>query len=193
MIDVALSFIRDYILTEISGTAGVIISSLPKDPDGDNHTDNIFITLLNIEEEKVIKSQAAYRPYSDTSVRLYNPEIRLNLYLLFTAQFQKITYISSLKYISQVITIFQGKNVFTNDDFTVVSPPDYNGGLQKLIVELYSPTFEQNNQIWQILGSRMMPFVLYKVRMITLIDPDGDYVRQTEIVQGININLTPGH
>jgi len=193
MIDVALSFLRDYLTTEIDSSVGVTISSLPTNPDTDNTTDNIYITLLNLEEERVLKSQLKYRPYSNTAVRQYNPDIRLNLYLLFTAQFQKMNYLTSLKYISEVITIFQGKNVFNWEDFTTVCPPDYAPGLQKLIVELYSPTFEQNNQIWQILGSRMMPFVLYKVRMITLHDTDGDYIRQTEIVQGINVNITTGH
>jgi hypothetical protein len=183
MIDVALTFINDYIVSEISSSVTVKVASLPKDPDS-NTTDNIYITLLNVEEERVIKSQPAYKPYSNSAVRLYNPEIRLNLYLLFTAQFSPSQYLSGLKYISKVISIFQGKYVFTTDDFGTTY-----AGLEKLIVELYSPTFEQNNQIWQILGSRMMPFVLYKVRMVSLVDTDDDYVRQIEIVQGINFDL----
>jgi len=197
MIDVALTFIKDYLVAEFTGSGvGVSISSLPKDPDTDNSSDNIFITLLNLEEEKVIRSQPAYKPapfpFTDTRVRLVNPEIRLNLYLLLTAQFKKENYLSSLRYISKTIATFQGRNVFTKDYFASMIPPGDYPGIEKLIVELYSPTFEQNNQIWQILGSRMMPFVLYKVRMIVLEDDydDDDFVREVPLVQAINTDIS---
>lgn len=192
MIDVALNFVKRFLTDEIAAraTAGpeVALSSLPKDPD-ENNKDKIFITLLNIEEEKTLRNHPVYSTdiVTSTKLNLKNAEIRLNLWVLFTAQFDKERYESALKFISLIITIFQGRYVFEDTDFNT---DEKDAGLEKLIVELSSPSFDQNNQIWQTLGSKLVPFALYKVRMIVLIDTEAPVIRSTNIIQGIDLSLT---
>ena len=38
--------------------------------------------------------------------------------------------------------------------------------MKKLIVELYSYSFEQQYNFWTILGAKYLPSVLYKVRLL---------------------------
>ena len=191
MIDTTLNFVKRFLTDEIAAraTAGpeVVLSSLPKDPD-DNTKDKIFITLLNIEEEKTLRNHPSYStdPGNATKLNLKNAEVRLNLWMLLTAQFDKDRYESALKFISLIITIFQGRFVFEDTDFNT---EETEAGLERLIVELCSPTFDQNYQIWQTLGSKLVPFALYKVRMVVLIDKEAPIIRSTNIIQGIDLAL----
>ncbi len=90
MIDTTLNFVKRFLTDEITAraTAGpeVVLSSLPKDPD-DNTKDKIFITLLNIEEEKTLRNHPSYStdPGNATRLNLKNAEVRLNLWMLLTA------------------------------------------------------------------------------------------------------------
>jgi hypothetical protein len=192
MIDVSLNFIKRVLTTQIAARtqAGpeVTLSSLPKDPD-DNSKDKIFITLFNVEEDKTLRNYPAYTvdAGNSTKLNLKNAEVRLNLWVLFTAQFGKDRYESALKFISLIITIFQGKYVYEDTDFTA---QEKTAGLEKLILELSSPSFDQSNQIWQTMGSKMVPFVLYKVRMAVILDKDAPVIRSTNIIQGIDITLS---
>ena len=40
--------------------------------------------------------------------------------------------------------------------------------IEKLIVEMISLTFEQQNHMWGTLGAKYLPSVLYKVRMLVV-------------------------
>jgi hypothetical protein len=192
MIDISLNFIKRVLTTQIAARtqAGpeVVLSSLPKDPD-DNSKDKIFITLFNVEQDKTFRNLPVYSVDAGNfnKLNLKNAEISLNLWVLFTAQFGKDRYESALKFISLIITIFQGKNVYEDLDFTVA---EKNAGLEKLILELNSPNFDQSNQIWQTMGSKMVPFVLYKVRLIVILDKEAPVIRSTNIVQGIDLTLS---
>ncbi|MCD6063154.1 MAG: hypothetical protein K0R82_1065 [Flavipsychrobacter sp.] len=192
MIDVSLNFIKRILNTQIDArtTAGpeVELSSLPKDPDT-NSKDQIFITLFNVEQDKTFRNLPVYSvdPGNSTKLNLKNAEITLNLWVLFTAQFKKDNYESALKFISLLITIFQGKNVYEDVDFTAA---EKTAGLEKIILELNSPNFDQSNQVWQTMGSKMVPFVLYKVRMIAILDKEAPIIRSSSIVQGIDLSLS---
>lgn len=191
MIHTTLNFLAAYLTKEIEkrSAAGpkAVLASLPKEPD-DNTDDKIFVTLYSIEEEKVLKSHAAYFPDAahPNRIHLHNPEIRLNLWVLFTAQFKKEDYESALRFISQLVTIFQGKYVFEETDFTTAEKA---AGLEKIVLELHSPNFDQNNQIWQTMGSKMVPFAIYKVRIVVMLDKEAPHVRSSELVQGIDLEL----
>jgi hypothetical protein len=130
------------------------------------------LSLINIEEDRVNKDQrTAYRnPEGD--VEHYNPEIKLNLYILISANFAAGdaggtanttgVYAEGLKQLSYVIGFFQGKNVFTTDN-----SPTLDSSIKKLIVELYSSSFEQQYNFWTVVGAKYLPSVLYRVRMLT--------------------------
>ena len=188
MIHVAMNFLKTFLNKELnsklglsSGTVSVKITSVNKDTAPDN---KIHLTLVNIEEEKTLKNQNYYRKVSPDNDfhSVINPEIKLNLYILISAQFETNNYSEALKQISYIITIFQGKNVFNQTDLTVDAQP-----LETLIVDLYSQTIEQINGLWQAMGSNPVPAVMYKVRL--LIMQDDKILDQSPEVKGIGIEL----
>jgi hypothetical protein len=132
-------------------------------PDGKLATEDksIVITLVNVEEERMAKSQNAVSVSSNGNVSLVNPEIKLNLFILISTNFQN--YDTGIQYLSAVVRCFQANNVFTKEKVPAMDP-----AIQKLIVELYTLNFEQQNHLWGSLGAKYMPSVLYRVRLITI-------------------------
>lgn len=188
MIHIALNFLRQYLNKEINNKLGlaagndsVRVTPVNKDSAPDN---KIYLTLINIEEEKILKSQNYYRKAApgDDFLSVVNPEIKINLYILASAHFETGNYLEALKQISYVITAFQGKNVFSQTDLT----PEARS-LETIIVELYSQTIEQNNGLWQALGSSPVPAVLYKVRLLSI--QDDKPLGEVSEVKGIGIDL----
>lgn len=133
---------------------------------------SLGLSLINIEEERVFKDQkTTFINQSGTSETM-NPEIKLNLYILISANFQDddnstpttVDYEEGLKQLSYVISFFQSKNVFTPDNSPEMAGKDPH--LRKLVVELYSYSFEQLYNFWSVVGTKYLPSVLYRVRLI---------------------------
>ena len=128
------------------------------------------LSLVNIEEEKIFKEQNTSYINGDGQVEYRNPELKLNLYILISANYQSAddgsgdAYYQGLKQLSYIISFFQAKNVFTNDNSPGLAAEDPN--IKKLILELYSYSFEQMYNFWSVLGTKYLPSVLYKVRML---------------------------
>ena len=163
MIDVALKFLRDYLNQEITVPANpAVLANITKDDDITNN--KIHISLLHIEEEKMTKEVIHQRRLNpaDGFYTTINPEIRLNLYVLITYLYNAKNYEEALKQLSNVITVLQGKYVFTKPDFM---KPAYEP-LQQIVVDLHTQTLEQNNSMWQALGDKLSPSLLYKMRVI---------------------------
>jgi len=126
--------------------------------------DFLLLTLINVEEETIGKSQLPYLKHPDQSYDLLNPDIKVNLYMLVSAvstKDERERYTNCLRLLSYAIGFFQFKSVFDK-----LNAPSLPAQVEKLIVELVSPTFEQQNHIWGGMGAKYMPSVLYKVRML---------------------------
>jgi hypothetical protein len=133
---------------------------------------SLGVSLINIEEERVYKEQRSSILNDEGNVEYLNPEIKLNLYLLISANFQDTLendtsddYVEGLKQLSFVISYFQAKNVFTPDNSPALASYDEN--IQRLVVELYSYSFEQLYNFWSVVGTKYLPSVLYKVRLLS--------------------------
>lgn len=132
---------------------------------------SLGLSLINIEEERVFKEQSPTRK-NGSSVNTMNPELKLNLYVLITAYFQgnndDITadYAEGLKQLSYVISFFQAKNVFTSANSPSMS--EYDPNIRRLIVELFSYSFEQLYNFWSVVGTNYLPSALYKVRLVKI-------------------------
>ncbi len=133
---------------------------------------SLGVSLINIEEERIYKDQRSSILNNEGNVEYLNPEIKLNLYLLISANFQDNSedstsedYVEGLKQLSFVISYFQAKNVFTPDNSPSLA--DYDSNIQRLVVELYSYSFEQLYNFWSVVGTKYLPSVLYKVRLLT--------------------------
>ena len=124
------------------------------------------ISLINIEEEKIFKTQVPPVFYRDDSKKVYTtrePDLKLNLYILISS-YNK-SYEDALKFISRVVGFFQANNVFSHDGDDNEDLPE---AIERVIVELYTAGFEQQNQIWASLSTGYIPSVIYKVRMLTI-------------------------
>lgn len=179
MIDTALATIKDELSAFIWGlpefnlpdsTDIVELSSIVK-PNGQSamKAETLIITLANIEEERANKLQRSVAVAPDGKVSQMNPEIRLNVYLIIIANFDN--YLTGLKYLSAVVRFFQSKCVFTRQNTPALDP-----SIDKLLMDLYTLNFEQQNHLWASLGVKYQPSIVYKLRLI----PVQDQVKPSE-------------
>jgi hypothetical protein len=133
---------------------------------------SLGISLINIEEDRVYKDQKTTLVNSNGNIEHVNPELKLNLYVLISANFQNTIdndssddYVEGLKQLSWIISFFQAKNVFTPENSPRLA--SFDPGLKKLVVELYSYSFEQLYNFWSVVGAKYLPSVLYKIRVLT--------------------------
>jgi len=139
------------------------------------------ITLVSMEEERVVKSQNNTVKTSEGKIAYQNPELKLNLFILIAAYFKD--YKTGLKFLSGAIRCFQSKYVFTPQN-----TPAMDSKIQKLIVEMHSTGFESQNYLWGSLGAKYLPSVLYKVRMLTIQEALQNF--EAEPITSINISQT---
>ncbi len=128
----------------------------------------VVVTLVNLEEEAALKNGPHHR-IKDGKVVYENRPVQVYLYLLFSANLAD--YSDSLKRLGSIIEFFQGRNVFTarnspHVDRLTLTPEELSGF--RVTLELFSLTFEQINHLWGSLGGKQVPFVLYRVRLVTL-------------------------
>lgn len=142
-----------------------IIATRFQNPDGSSAlpNDRVGLCLFNVDEERIMKTQNRIVSLVDGQVTYTQPEVRLNLYLLFAANFAR--YDTALQHIEWVVAYFQSKRVFTP-----ANSPRMPAGLNELAVDLYSLTLEQQNYLWSILGAKYLPSVAYQIRPVLVQD-----------------------
>jgi hypothetical protein len=184
MIDTALKFLKDWLNQELVTPANIVVTgNITRDADITN--DKLHLSLIHIEEEKTLKDVNHLRRMNaaDDFYTSVNPEIRLNLYVLVTYQYAGKNYEEALKQLSRVITVFQGKYVFNKPDFMKA---EYEP-LQQVIIDLYTQTIEQNSNMWQALGEKLSPSILYKVRVIGI--QANRALSETAEIRAIGVNV----
>ena len=119
---------------------------------------SLFITLVRSEEETSIKQPNAQLRVDAGDKKHYyvNPDVCLNLYILISSHAE---YGLALQQIHD--TIYYLNSIYPDD-------ASLSEEMKRLSIELQSPTAEQWNSLWQTLGGKVVPSVLYKVRMITI-------------------------
>lgn len=152
------------------GNVGEVASQSPNG----HSREKVFLSVVNIQEERTLKNVPAYvRDDTALRVRYQNPPTFLNLAVLVAAT--HANYSDALLALSRAITFFQFRNVFTPDS---VDPQSLSVGAPvnaldrlvefKLIFNLWSPTLEEGNDMWGMLGGKQFPFALYSMRMLEL-------------------------
>lgn len=169
MLDVALKFLAKelnaYLLVRNGSAFGEVVPGPVVDVNGKwtIPENQIGVTLVNLEEERSIKSQVPETTLVDGRHVVLQPPIHLNLHILFAANFKQ--YEEALRLLSCVLTFFQSHPVFTP-----VPYPGLDPRIEKLSAELQSLSYEQINQVWAFLGGKHLPSLVYKVRMVSLRD-----------------------
>ena len=127
--------------------------------DNDFDGENLVVTIVRIDEESTLKNFPNRKLVQNGGIFEIDkrfPKIHLNYYLLFTCTLQ---YDKAVAVIYKAIKFFQyqKKFAFAADEDDI-----------ELNLELCSPSFEQLNNIWGMLGGKQMPSVLYKARVSAL-------------------------
>ncbi len=167
MIDAAFLFLRSEINSYINlrtGSADTLEITPLTDDSGQILSDRLGLTLVNLEEDRTAQQLPQLKPTPLGQLAKSNPKVRLNLHLLFSANFEN-NYDEALKHLAYVITFFQARNVFTPQ-----TNPGLTDGIEKLILEMMSLSLEQQNNLWAALGAKYRPSVVYKMRILLLED-----------------------
>ncbi|MCC5946176.1 MAG: DUF4255 domain-containing protein [Bernardetiaceae bacterium] len=129
----------------------------------------VVLTLTNLERETL------------TSVNRTtggNRSININIYVLMTAYFTGTNYPEALKFVSAIISHFQANAVLTHQN-----TPDLDPDIHKLVFEIVNLDMQALSHVWGMLGSKYMPSVLYKVRMVTF--QEGVITTPVSLISGV--------
>ena len=136
-----------------------------------NDSNKVLITLINVREVNTLKNGPFSRRDDATlKTEYFNPPVFLNLHVLISAN--QVSYVNALIYLSRIAAFFQSKNVFTHLNSVEVSDSDVPATEQmetfKIILDLYSPSFEELNHIWGTLGGKQVPSLVYALRLVEI-------------------------
>lgn len=120
--------------------------------------------LINVEEERVLRHADPYmRKAEDGTIQRVQPDIRLILYVLFVARFKQ--YEAAWHHLSTIIEHFQTVRMFEKE-----SAPGLPDGVEKLVLELVTLSFAEQNEVWNALRITHHPSILYRVKLLALRD-----------------------
>lgn len=131
---------------------------------------HVTIMLIGIEEERREGKRPYFIPGDAGQKLMLNPPVELDLFILFLAN--STLYETALHDLSDVIGFFQSNPVFDAQKY-----PALNSGVTKswrqidrLSFKIYNLTFEQQNNLWAMLGVKYIPNIVYKMNMLTMFD-----------------------
>lgn len=145
-----------------------------------NLNGHLVMSLVNFQEETTLKNAPYYRLDNDHTV-YKNPPVHLNLFILFSALHNQ--YETALRLLARVVEFLQWKKGIS---FTATPGP---GGISqevRVVLDLYSLTFEQLNHLWGALGGKQVPFVLYRARLVAIEAPKRQ--AEGEVITEIYVN-----
>lgn len=168
----------------------------------------IILSIVNIEEDKTLKNQSVYlkNPLKENSLhkndpvyRYKHPSKHLIISLLFSSYDKGSTnYLQGIEKLEIIINFFQQNiSLYCKDDGTDLKKyEDYAAMVEidieqkkkysAITFESVSLTMEQLNQMWSYLGSKYMPSVLFKMRLITV---ESSIKGPDEVIEEIKVNL----
>ncbi|HEY8916004.1 MAG TPA: DUF4255 domain-containing protein [Chitinophaga sp.] len=162
-------------------SAGNIVELKPLiKPTGElNVTDTSHVTIMmaGVEEERREGKRPYYVPTDDKQFMRLNPPVELDLLVLFIAH--NGHYETALRDLSDVASFFQANPVFDQQRYpalnaSVTDPVNKPWQLiERLTFKLYNLSFEQQNNLWAMLGGKYFPSLVYKMNMLTVFDTKG--------------------
>ncbi len=128
----------------------------------ENEVDGIVFSLLNVEEEPILKNSPHHFVH-EKNLFQQTPPLSLNLRVVFAFHFDD--YGTTLSRLSEAANFFHKKKWFNpaNESENPLSAP-----IGKIILDLESLTLEQLNHIWSISGGVHYPALFYRVRLLQL-------------------------
>jgi hypothetical protein len=120
--------------------------------------------LINVEEERLLRAaDPHFRVQDDGKPSRKQPDLRLALYVLFVARFKQ--YDLAWDHLAKIIEYLQSNRTFEREDY-----PELPSGVDKLVFELVTQGFAEQNNIWNALRTTYRPCALYRVQLVVLRD-----------------------
>ena len=174
MIGEVLVFLKNHLNAYLQGQAGGTTGEPSGDKvvfvDGDKMDPITFKLgavselLINVEEERTVRSADPYVRITPAGTRQkVQPDIRMNLYVLFVARFKQ--YEQAWSHLSRIIQYFQTHRVLNQQN-----SPDLSEEVERLTMELVTLQFSEQNEVWNALRTTHHPSILYKVSLIVFRD-----------------------
>ena len=188
MIGQFINFLKDDINSFISSKKGVednfvVFANLNNVIESTQNSDNkIVISIVNIEEEKLIQSPDNYIK-SKTEVKYKNPPVWLNFICLFTFYTRSIENYDGIDMLANVVQYFQSRPRINKT--TAVVPANFPVLYDDFRAEFVSLNYEQTNYLWGLFGGKYHPSVVYKFKTIPIdnldITPGGSPILNTQV------------
>ncbi|MFK8006928.1 MAG: DUF4255 domain-containing protein [Saprospiraceae bacterium] len=147
----------------------------------EENKNKIILSLVNLEHD-TNRQYATVNQYDGNKNIQYNQPYNFNLDILITALFSN--YDEALKFLSESIYFFQAKHVFTHEN-----SPELDSQIEKLTVELIKLDYSEMQNLWTALGTKYMPSVLFKVRMLSF--QSNDIKSISTAIQVVDKNINP--
>ncbi len=189
MIEKALQFtqstLNQYIVNKLGlDDTKVVINSLV-DSNGIVPTKNenkVVLSLINVERETAKPFYIRHKKQTDGNYSHFQTVERYNLYLLCTSNFDD--YRETLKFLDELILFFQVHASIDSSSFSNIP-----SGLDKLEFEIEKINYLQIHSLWNALGAKYQPSVIYKMRLVTMNPHEIDGFE--EPVLSTSENITP--
>ncbi len=138
------------------------------DPDGsiavkDNNV--LLLKLVNIEPDPIANGSEPNVHFPRGSDLVKAAPLYLNLKLVLAAYVKSEQVQAGLDMLTMGIGYLQGKQMW-NPQNTPGLPADVN----RLIFEMESLDLHQLNHLWGVIGTKYLPSVIYKLKMLTIDD-----------------------
>lgn len=132
---------------------------------GDAATNKIVISIVNIEEERLLQNPANHS--SNRNEVIYKkPAIWINVVCLFTYYSKNIDNYDGLELLENVMQYFQSKPRM--DKSTVIDADNFPEMLENIRAEFVSLNYEQTNYLWGLFGGKYFPSVVYKFKALQI-------------------------
>lgn len=151
-----------------------------------------YLTLVRTEEDSSQKNPRNYRKLpspegSAPTIIKRPPPVTLNLYLLITANHS--AYSDALLVLSEIVATFQHRNILTAGELPGLPATGFFASRQ-LKFSLLSPSLEEWNHLWSMLGGKHLPALLYLVQSaaieyIPTADVPGSPIREIHLTETI--------
>jgi hypothetical protein len=146
----------------------------PVDLDGrvSEHARNKMLMLLvGLQSERTAAGMPGPVAGTDDQFAMLAAPLRLNLFLLFVANFSEGNYPTGLGMLSRTIAFFQQNPVFTPDRLPGL-PPE----VEKIAIDFITLDLTQTNHLMGMLGLKYLPSALYRLRTLSF---EGDAMLDT--------------
>lgn len=127
--------------------------------------DRVVMSLYNITHETVVSTYTAAQPGTG-GYAIVQPPLYIDLHIVLIANFIEHSYRDGLAAISRVISYFQ-----QNPAFTHANAPELSPNVDKIVLEFTSLDPVEVNYVMGMLGTKYLPSVFYKLRLIPFASP----------------------